>query len=672
MSTNLSNKLFKYIEEDLINDFKESINECSLEDLTQTDSDGFDLISLCVHYNMIDFLEIISEKINNDINNNHNLEKNNIFNSYFSNIISIINKTENFEAFKYLIENNILPISYQNKHKENYFFEFSKNSNFKDFLTFLLEKDISPFSSKNQTDFYFYAIQEKLNEPIDLIHQKFPNLSFEDRYLAQAIKYHNYHCNEYYIDKIEKINDSKLHTKSTYTIDLGKFIESAHDFNNIKFISDVLEHSTFIVGQKNLQHMINLSIKPYSEAILQQSAEKIINYLFEIKLPFNEFINSENKTIWNLVIEYENLPVFKQLLDKVKLSKHDENQFNNPLFYAVYYNKEDFIEPLLRKNANPNQEDDYGNSLVYYAVQNKNPFILEKLLEYGARTNSINRSNETPLSFAIYQRKMELVSPLIWYGSDIVNNTTEISEHHEIANINFNGQYEKNFSYQDNKTINNFVDLSLLGFNLNQKNEDGDTFLLHFIKNGFLNNFLALMKCHINFEQFDKNGNNPLMCAAISQSPIFFNKIIHKFNIIDYNHKNQDGHDIYDICINYKKTDHIIDILNNDNTLNKFKLHKVIQYLIQEKSFSDNFEKIQPFIEKFNIDTFKDSHDNNIYISCLIHKNIKDLNFLLQKKIFNDLNDLNKQGHSFDSIFHNIPQAIKEKIEYNPKNKKHP
>jgi len=94
----------------------------------------------------------------------------------------------------------------------------------------------------------------------------------------------------------------------------------------------------------------------------------------------------------------------KFLLDQgLDIDAMDKNDYN-PVFYAVKYNNESFLEFLLNEGANPN----VMRYVVYYeyitplaqAVLNKNTKIIKLLLNFKANPNLYDKKENSPLYIA--------------------------------------------------------------------------------------------------------------------------------------------------------------------------------------------------------------------------------------------------------------------------------
>jgi len=88
----------------------------------------------------------------------------------------------------------------------------------------------------------------------------------------------------------------------------------------------------------------------------------------------------------------------------------------NSLFHAL--GKFDLTEILLRHRANPNIASASGDTPLHFAVLERKPEVVELLLSYGANPRVVNNIGDTPMSIAIrrnydeiYQLLNEFVMP---------------------------------------------------------------------------------------------------------------------------------------------------------------------------------------------------------------------------------------------------------------------
>ena len=609
------NDLSNYLEKnnkEKIQEFTHSLNNTNTHEFLSTKTDdGWNPLQLAAYYNNTELMtQLLNFADYDQINNNG---KHPVF-------IALEEKSDEIlECFKN--ENVVSKINFQysNNKNEKFLYHSIYYDNM-DFAHFLVQNNCSVFEPN--------GFQNNLNNtPLNLLIQK---NSFEffkhhelDQYLSENFD-ELYFKNSIIHKSNEFFNLFFPHT----SLREDDIFELCNDFDNIYAMEKLLTQGHMIAGEQQITKLVSLMSKPYEDPLEQAAAIAIADYFVSINLPFSKFKDENGKNAWMLCIENNNPVLFDKLFTINSNLNIGDNDGYTPLFYAIEQRSEDFVSLLLQKGANPALEDKYGNTAIIKAVEIGNPNILNKILEYGHNINKSNIRNETALILAIKNRRMDLVSSLIWAGGEIAINPVQFIEEEHIFQFGLHGNTEK-FSYHDEKTIDNFVALSQLGFNLNQKNADGDNFLLHFIKNGYLSNFKALMRCNVPQTEVDSNGENALMLAAKKHNPDYFMSILNKFNKIDYEHKNNNDQNIYDICLKTLSVEKCEALLKNDPNPSKENILKILP-LIAKQGNIKTFEKSLDNIS-LDWDNFTDHNSNNLLMLSIAGGNNNNFDFILDK-----------------------------------------
>jgi ankyrin repeat protein len=79
----------------------------------------------------------------------------------------------------------------------------------------------------------------------------------------------------------------------------------------------------------------------------------------------------------------------------------DEYGFTALHFTALFHNRLDVVELLLKRGANPNQCDAAGNQALHMAARNNCLMTAKLLLRYGAEVNKPNLRGLSPLQYAL-------------------------------------------------------------------------------------------------------------------------------------------------------------------------------------------------------------------------------------------------------------------------------
>jgi ankyrin repeat protein len=426
-------------------------------------------------------------------------------------------------------------------------------------------------------------------------------------------------------------------------------------FNSVKVMNNILESGDIIPGMEQITKIVDLMCRNYEKHEEIEAAKSLADFLFEVKIPFNKFVNEKGQTAWMLCIQNNNEHVFKRLMNSTENVNTADNEQHSPLFYAVEKNNANFVKILLKKKANPNQEDRAKNTPLIKAVERGSVEIVKELLKYGAKLNELNASNEHALSIAIKKRRMDIVTELIWAGGEITTNPVKFVEEKHMFFFSPTGDTERN-TYYDEEHIDNFISLARLGFRLDQRNEVGDTFLLHFIKNGYMSNFSALMRCQFNPNQIDAEGDSALMCSMMKRQDEYFNTLLKRFDNLDLSHKNNDGKNIYDLCLKVNKIDRMEKLLDYDSKLTLENAQKAAKMIAKDGSLSKCYDKLA----KAKLDlTFEDENQNTLLMFSLAGGNLENFKYLIEEiGVPVDLQHKNKFGHSLEDIINAMPPEV--------------
>lgn len=426
-------------------------------------------------------------------------------------------------------------------------------------------------------------------------------------------------------------------------------------FNSVKVMSNILESGDIIPGMEQITKIVDLMCRNYETKEDLDAAKSLADFLFEIKIPFNRFVNDKNQSAWMLCIQNNNEQVFERLMSSSENVNITDTEQHSPLFYAIEKNNLKFVSMLLKKKANPNQVDRSKNTPLMKAVERGNVEIVKEILKYGPMVNELNSNNEHALSIAIKKRRMDIVTNLIWAGGEITTNPVKLVEEKHMFFFGANGATERN-SYFDEENIDNFIALSRLGFKLDQTNAEGDTFLTHFIKNGYMANFSALMRCNFNPNQMDAEGNSALMCSALKRQDEYFNSMLKKFVNIDLEHKNNNGENVYDLCLKSNKVNRVEKLLSYDENLSVENAMKSSRIIAKDGKISEYSSKFN----KAGLDlSFQDDNKNTLLMFSLVGANLENFKYLIEEaNVPIDLTHKNKHGNTIEDIINAMPPEI--------------
>lgn len=599
--------------------------------LTSLSDDGWNSIQLASYYGASNIIEYCLE--------NMPMESVNKFKSPL--LIAIEEKQTD-------VLNVFLSTSFQNKIDWNVTEKNGENLihlcifyGLEDYIPNLINKDIDCSQKNNQGVSPIQLSIEKSNQKLfDYLYD----------YIDMSEKY-----DEVYIKKSIQADNvtifERLYPYSNISID--DLFSLAVGFGSVKVLSSIINDGRIILGSEQVNSVIDIMCKSYDKEEDIKAAKDIAQYLFSINIPFNKFVNKQGQSAWMLCIQNNNDYIFEQLMQTSENVNIIDSEGHSPLFYAIEKNNANFVKMLLKKKANPNQLDRNKNTPLIKAVQKNNIEIVREILNYMPSVNEVNSNNEHALSIAIKNRRMDIVSDLIWAGGEITTNPVKMVEEKQMFFFGSNGATERN-SYYDEENIDNFVSLVKLGFKINQTNADGDTFLLHFIKNGYISNFSALMRCNINPNQTDLNGNSPLMCAASKRQDEYFNAMINKFSNINYDTVNKYGENVFDICFKIGKSSRMEKLLEAVKNINQEDLQKIAKIIAKDGQLETYESKI---LEKGLSLDFLDDNGNSLLVYSLIGKNINNFKYLLNNSNI-DINHKNNLGHTIQDMVNSMPEDL--------------
>lgn len=426
---------------------------------------------------------------------------------------------------------------------------------------------------------------------------------------------------------------------------------------NIIALDTILEKAFFIPGKDQLSILIQLMCSKYNTVEEQNASSNIANYLFTIKIPFDKFTDPNGKNAWALAIENNNNEVFELLLRSPSTLNFVDGDGLSPLMYAVQEENLDYVKAIIQKKPYLMHKDIAGNTALLKAVFRKSEEIVEFLSKQpNIGVNEPNNSNQTPLNTAIKMQNISMVNSLIWSGADISLHPYKTVESNNVYGFDSQNMFTILHDEQDYKTLDNFKALIIKGFNPNQKNSNGDNLLNHFIKEGYLKNFQSLIRCNVNVQDFDANGNNPLFNSFEKDADDYVVNLLtfHKNNV-DFSALNSNNENIYDIAAYCNSPLKVKTLVLSDDDINKENLNKVLPLLAMDVSFYD-LEKLKPIVDF----TFIDSNDNDLLMLSALHGNLENFEyFQMVGNVKPDLKLKNSLGKNLFDILLEFNEAQK-------------
>jgi hypothetical protein len=257
---------------------------------------------------------------------------------------------------------------------------------------------------------------------------------------------------------------------------------------------------------------------------------------------------------------------------------------------------------------------------------------------------------------------MDIVAELLWKGADLSNNPAKFINSQDLFHINTSGVFEKLDTVVEEKTIDNFLALKQLGFDLSQKNSNNDSFSMFFIKDGYLANYLAILPLLNDYQinEIDSNGNSILMNAIKKKNDDFALKTLFHFSKINLDVINKNNETVYSLCADYGNSVKMEALINYDDKLTPEKIKLALPIILKQGNISkywDEFIKVDP-----SIINFKDKDDNNLFMICASQANFKNIDFLFSQKIKYNLKDINLQKQTLMDILISLPEEFENDV----------
>lgn len=637
--------IFDFIENDDFTSFQKHITH-NKNSLLEKDKDNWSVLSLLVHYNMPEYIDLILPLLTTEE----------------------INQSTPLHPLFVALEDNDLSIIRSFIKKDNIDFNFinKNNENIVHYLVHRNEPDLALEIIQNNKVTNLFSTSDDGQQLLNLAIKKGFNPLVEE-IISQIIFPDNFN-QEMILDSIKSKNIEAFELLySHYDIDnIDVLFNYALTVSNLEVLNYILNTGDIIPGKEQMIKLIDLAAKKYTTDIEKESASLILDFLFEIKTNFNSFKNDNGENIWILAIKNSNDYLFEKLINENNESLNFEDVNNHtPLFYAINNLNVNYVVKILSRRGDPNHKDSMNNNALTYAVGQEvwtpqdlsdKSDIVKELLKYKADFNLKNKHNETALSLAIHKRQMDIVSQLLWKGASLSHNPVKFIHSQDVFQLNSTGSFEQFEPIVQEKVIDNFIALKQLGFSLSQKNENNDSFTMFFIKEGYLSNFLAIFNLLNEQEsnEVDSNGNSLLMNAVKKKNDDFALKLLFYFKDLDLNIVNKLGENVYDICADFGNSIKMEALINNDINLTAEKIHIALPLILKQGDISKywkEFISIDP-----SLIHFKDNQQNNLFMLCASNSNFKNIDYLFNEGIKYTSKDINVQKQTLMDILISLPE----------------
>lgn len=597
--------IFNTIENGDFNNFVELL-EKNPHYLSEKDEDGWNLLPLVVHYDLPSFTQHLLTKLN--------AEDISLSEPYHPLYVAMENRQ--LDQLSILLKNEKIStdIAFRGQDTPFHYALYVKDD---ELIKILQERNSNPFIENSRKNIAFSSIIEQNREEVFnyYYNQNDLGLQFE--------KY------PYLIIDTLKSNNLVMFEKlfPYYKGNIDTLLDLAISNSNVQIVNYLIDNGEVIPGKEQIIKIIELSCIKYSDQDKQDSALNLLDFLVKIKVSFNEMINLKGQNAWMLALNNNNIQAFEVLLNsKMEDMNITDERNSSVLAYAIEQHNPIFVENILKRKVNINYADVYKNTPLIKAVIYGKREIVQEILKYRPLLNEINDKGDSALNIAIRGKRMDLVEDLIWKGAEISTNPTNLIEKNELFGFGVANHWEKLLDYDSLNQINNFSALVKLGFPINKTNEKGDNLLQHFIKNGFLSNFYALIN-NINAINLNDNDNNSLiMLAAMKPGDEYFLTFINKYQSIDFGVINNQGKNVYDLCIDSSNSTKLIALISSDTKLSQENALKSLFFLAENGILSKNWTKLSQVIP--NIQKQIDPEGNSLLMLSAKGKNYDNFQLL--------------------------------------------
>jgi ankyrin repeat protein len=233
-----------------------------------------------------------------------------------------------------------------------------------------------------------------------------------------------------------------------------------------------------------------------STTILWSEHENLLEYLILnqkndiIKILLNknvniDYLDDNNKSILYNIIKFNFVETYELILNKnnkaigKNIFEIYDSDNNIPLFYAIKFKNENFVNSILKEMTNINQKNNNGDTSLLYTITYGTLNILKLLLEKSLYLKGINNNGETILHLIIKNNKYDMLEYLLKnYKNNLNYDTLEFKYEFSIFHY-----LSIKMNYEMFKIINN----NKIKFNNNIQDKLGNTPYYYFIKNLYTN-----------------------------------------------------------------------------------------------------------------------------------------------------------------------------------------
>lgn len=411
---------------------------------------------------------------------------------------------------------------------------------------------------------------------------------------------------------------------------LDYLFQLAVDFKTTRILQAIILENSFIPGQEQLNSLTEIITYTYDTKEETEAAVFILDFLHNVKVKFDKFLNSDNQNIWNLAIENSNLMLIEKLLTIPEIINQKDIDGNSPLMFALERRMHKVAELILEHKPNVNLKNKRDDTALIITAKNDMSYLIDPIIALKALTYEKNKKDENALYWSVKNKNFSMTAKLLWAGTPIATNSLTVQNKILTGNIDLTGAVIMDNKNTDEITLNNFKALVDLGFNLNALSEKGYTFPMHFVVNNHIKNFASILECQFDPNQQKDDGNTILMECIKQTNPLFSNLLIKKFGTdIDSSITNELGQNAVDVAIAHSNVTSLWQIINNTNNVTKEMVSQALPVLLESLDYS--MELLLETAENYelNLQDFKNSQGEDMWFSAVRRENIEDIKYLI-------------------------------------------
>jgi len=292
-------------------------------------------------------------------------------------------------------------------------------------------------------------------------------------------------------------------------------------FSYHKILEKILVQDTLNVGVGilDIKDKLGFTALHYSIIFNNYEAFKLL-----LSKKANLFIhNNQELNAFNIAIQYDRLKFFIDLINQVNDLNFYTSNKENLLQFCIINEKLDFIQYILKKKINvDNQEDINGLTALHQIIVKQNKSIIIQLISYGANINIQDFYGNNCLHYAISEKNSDIIKILFKYNPNFnyTNIDGETALHMYLKNQDEIFYLEKDI-----------LETLIKNTDLNIQNNHGETCLKKIIDYHLFTEYKYLLKDkELNF--FIKDNYEQDMVASLNDKEIFETVIESYYNLL--------------------------------------------------------------------------------------------------------------------------------------------